>query len=234
MVGDHYTSTGITLRWLPTTLGNGQWAAKASFRDAGFCDDPSTEGEIHTRYFQRIETAIDTLKADIERFGIQWSNWNGKPWLCMDGDGESTEWPAPDGWRETLQEQAQRIGWQTYQYYDTDTEVASQAEPTGSAAAPTDACTQLRADLRAAEAEVTRLRQELAEINNWQPIETAPEDKLILVYGDHVGWALAHKLLGVDKSLTMYIAGQPMLLQPLLKWHPTHWMPLSNPPGNND
>ena len=112
MVGDHYYSTGITLR-----CDGGEWTAKATFQDAGFCDDLATEGEIHTRYFQAIETAIDTLKADAERLGIKWQAVFGSaPWLYMegDGDGDGDEWPAPDGWRETLQAQAQRIGWETY------------------------------------------------------------------------------------------------------------------------
>ena len=73
------------------------------------------------------------------------------------------------------------------------------------------------------------LREQVAAMN-WQPIETAPEDTMVLVYSDGFGWALAHKLLGSGKPWTMYIAGQPMLLQPLLKWHPTHWMPLPETP----
>ena len=114
MVGETYFSTGIVLRWTQTTLGSGEWTAKAKFQDAGFCNDEATEGEIHTRYFQAIQTAIDTLKADAERLGIKWQSALGKPWLYMEGDGEDSEWPAPDGWRETLQAQAQRIGWETY------------------------------------------------------------------------------------------------------------------------
>ena len=113
MVGDHYISTGINLRY-SRYHDRDMWTATAKFMDAGFCDDLATEGEIHTRYFQPIETAIDTCRKDAESMGIQWGTVNGLPYLYIEGDGESKEWPAPDNWREVLQEQAKRIGWQTY------------------------------------------------------------------------------------------------------------------------
>ena len=74
------------------------------------------------------------------------------------------------------------------------------------------------------------MMHEEVSVNDWQPIETAPSDTVVLVHSAHHGYALAHKLLGAGKPWTMYIAGQPMLLQPLLKWHPTHWMPLPETP----
>lgn len=113
MVGDTYYSTGISLIYTEHH-GEDTWTATAKFFDGGFGNDLSTEGEIHTRYFQGIETAIDTCKADAERLGIVFRMFDGLPRLYIEGDGESSDWPPPPGWRDTLQKQAARIGWETY------------------------------------------------------------------------------------------------------------------------
>lgn len=108
MIGDGYWSTGIVLKY----SGDGKWSASLDFYDDGFCDDESTEGNLHTRYFVGIETAIDTLIADAKTLGIRFVNPTGdNPRLYAYGDGESKEWPMPKGYDELLSQQARRIGY---------------------------------------------------------------------------------------------------------------------------
>jgi hypothetical protein len=57
----------------------------------------------------------------------------------------------------------------------------------------------------------------------WQPIETAPKDCLLIV-SDCRSIALAHIVAG--DVWTQYVHGTPMLFQPDLKFKPSHWMPL--------
>jgi len=123
MIGSSYGSTGITV--VHTYAGGGEdgWAATLDYLDGGFCNDEpgkgivSTEGTLRTRYCVRdgscadpLGTAIDVLRADAERMGILWR----EPCLYYRGDGESPDWPPPDGWRDMLAAQAERIGWRTY------------------------------------------------------------------------------------------------------------------------
>ncbi|MEU7978298.1 hypothetical protein AB0B63_07170 [Micromonospora sp. NPDC049081] len=118
-----YWATGITLRW----YGHRQaWAGHVDFYDDGFAGDDnadagkiSTEGRLHTRYYVRsggtttgIRTVIDTLIADAERLGITFGGRTGKANLYYDGDSENTEFPPPQGWREMLTVEAERIGWE--------------------------------------------------------------------------------------------------------------------------
>lgn len=102
MVGDKYWSTGISLKW----DGHGLWAAECKFLDSGFCQDESTEGVLRTRYFVDLEMAIDTLKQDVERLGIEWHD----AILYGHKDGESEEYPLPVNWKEIIKNQADRIG----------------------------------------------------------------------------------------------------------------------------
>jgi hypothetical protein len=114
-----YWSTGITVHQNTDTHG---WAASLDYLDDGFVnDDPdagrvSTEGTLRTRYFVRgtgttsgLSAAIDALVADAARLGIVFR----EPSLYYRGDGESEDFPAPEGWRETLAREAARIGWRT-------------------------------------------------------------------------------------------------------------------------
>lgn len=118
MIGDTYWTTGITLKY----DGRGKWAASIHFYDDGFCQDESTEGTLHTRYFVHAEVAIDALIADAAKMGIKLTKFNdGKPSLYAYDDGESKDWPMPDGWRELLAEQAERIGFYC-PYTQTDEE----------------------------------------------------------------------------------------------------------------
>jgi hypothetical protein len=114
-----YWSTGITVHQRADTHG---WAASLDFLDDGFVnDDPdegrvSTEGTLRTRYFVRgtgttsgLSAAIDALVTDAAQLGIAFRD----PSLYYKGDGELEDYPAPDGWRETLAREAERIGWRT-------------------------------------------------------------------------------------------------------------------------
>jgi hypothetical protein len=129
-----YWSTGITVTWAPFAeriQGEpyGGWHAKLDYSDDGFADnDPdagqiSTEGTLHTRYPVRdakirsgLSVAIDTLLADAERLGIEFKAVGpySESWLFYRGDGEDAEHPPPDGWRETLAAEAERVGFRSY------------------------------------------------------------------------------------------------------------------------
>jgi hypothetical protein len=130
-----YWSTGISLRWREYAgtgfdgVKRSGWGGKVDYCDDGFCDDDpdtgrvSTEGTLVTRYsvhdgdaVDGLTAVIDTLLADAKRLGIEFRIGDGQPMLFFEGDGENEEWPPPAGWRETLREQAERIGWRTYGY----------------------------------------------------------------------------------------------------------------------
>lgn len=122
-----YWATGITLLWSPRAhWSNGTsrpgWNATVDFYDDGFRDDDtdawqiSTQGHLQTRYFVTdgehepgIGAALDALLRDARRFGIEFKD----PQLYYRGDGESEDYPPPDGWRDMLAEQAERLGWRT-------------------------------------------------------------------------------------------------------------------------
>lgn len=120
-----YWSTGIVVRWNgPDRPG---WGGHVDFLDDGFvgvaADDAdagrvSTEGRLRTRYFVRdgdtvtgLRVVIDTLLADAARLGITFGGTAGQPCLYYDGDSENEQFPPPDGWRELLTAEAERIGW---------------------------------------------------------------------------------------------------------------------------
>lgn len=114
MIGDYYWSTGIKVRYVEPYEGKpARWSASADFYDAGFCQDPSTEGHFHTRYAQEsLSAAIDVLKADMERMGIVWADWvPTTPSLYVEGDGKRDDVPLPTNWRELVNAEAERIGW---------------------------------------------------------------------------------------------------------------------------
>lgn len=117
--GSGHWSPGITV-----SHNNGKWSASVDFLDDGFMNDNpntgaiSTEGTLHTRYFVKdgekvdgLTAAIDTVKADAERLGITWRRSSMTPCVHMRGDAEDPDWPAPDGWRELVNAQSERIGW---------------------------------------------------------------------------------------------------------------------------
>lgn len=124
-----YWSVGITVNYREgvNTGSDGQrrggWGTRLQFMDDGFCSDDtdarlvSTQGTLNTRYFvsdgeqvSGLSLAIDTLIADAERLGIQFTNQE----LYYEGDGEDPERPPPDGWKALLAAEAARIGWKSY------------------------------------------------------------------------------------------------------------------------
>jgi hypothetical protein len=120
MIGSEYWTTGITVRYGYSGGGSNGWGASLDFYDDGFAEDDSTQGTLATRYFARgddaLTRALDTLKADAERLGIQFVGSAGLPpglWYTDDLD-----FPAPAGWYETLSEQADRIGFRTHHSAD--------------------------------------------------------------------------------------------------------------------
>jgi hypothetical protein len=103
------------------------WSAEVEYQDDGFCDDfpeighVSTEGSLRTRYRVKVATdsvmvlaaVIDAVKADAERLGIRWADAAG-PYVFYKGDGEHEDCPPPNGWRQMVNAQAERIGWQPF------------------------------------------------------------------------------------------------------------------------
>lgn len=121
MIGNKYWSNGITVRY-----SDGRWSASVAYYDNGFADDRaddarvSTEGTLHTRYFLRdgkttdaLTVAVDVVKADAERLGITWNTPGVGPFVYMDGDGENGGRPLPSNWRELVDAQARRLGWES-------------------------------------------------------------------------------------------------------------------------
>jgi hypothetical protein len=117
-----YWTTGITLRYRDFQGNHPEcWGGSLDFYDDGSKDDAatgqvSTEGVLHTRNFVEHENGetvltavIDTLIADATSFGIQFKNPHGKPTLSVEVEDEGME--LPDGWRQMLRAQANRIGW---------------------------------------------------------------------------------------------------------------------------
>jgi hypothetical protein len=116
---DTYWTTGISLRW-----DGSRWGGRIDYYDDGFCDDDpdggrvSTEGVLRTRYMVRdgkessaLRAVVDTLIGDAQRLGIRLGGPDGPPALYYDGDGEGADYPPPDGWRELVAAEAQRVGW---------------------------------------------------------------------------------------------------------------------------
>jgi hypothetical protein len=133
-----YWSTGITVCWRDTfdrstATPADTWAASLDFLDSGFADDDpdagkvSTEGTLRTRYFVHdgntvsgLSVAVDTLIADAKRLGIGFND----PCLYYQGDGEGGDYPPPNGWREILAAESERIGWRNlYEARDAIREV---------------------------------------------------------------------------------------------------------------
>ena len=128
MIGSGYWTTGITVRYGYSGMNLYGWAASVGFYDDGFCSDDtdsgtiSTEGTLRTRYYVRegagpgadaLAAAIDVIKADAERLGIRFRQ-DGlmTPHVYYQGDGEDEDWPPPAGWRELVDAQSARLGWE--------------------------------------------------------------------------------------------------------------------------
>lgn len=90
------------------------WTARLHFQGGDFARLGYVEGEIRTRYVEpTLARAIDMVLQASERLGLPRSS--ERPFaLLYDGDGESPNFPPPDGWRKTLADEAKRRGWMTY------------------------------------------------------------------------------------------------------------------------
>lgn len=79
----------------------------------------STQGVLRTRYGVQdgnhrsgLAAAIDTLIADAHKLGITFkAPCSDTPNLYMHGDGEHSDTEYPDGWRDLINAEADRIGW---------------------------------------------------------------------------------------------------------------------------
>lgn len=115
MIGNRYWTTGITVSYSAVTYG---WWAGLDFYDDGFAEEGSTQGSLGTRYSidgpNALARAIDLLKADAERLGIDFRPIEGRPpMLYVPGDGEDPKEDLPQGWQRMLAEQAERLGWES-------------------------------------------------------------------------------------------------------------------------
>lgn len=104
-----YWSTGITI-----CREYSGWKIYLKFFDGGFCEKDSTEGELRVRYLvkdEELSRAIDVLKADAERFGIDLKYGTVHGTIYYEGDGEAeSACPPPKDWREIATREAERIG----------------------------------------------------------------------------------------------------------------------------
>lgn len=119
-----YWACGITVRWYAPNRP--AWAGHVDFYDDGFAGDDNpdmgtvaTEGRLNTRYYladgdttSGLRAVIDALIADAGRLGITFGGPSGRPCLYYDGDANSKDCPPPDGWRDLLAAEAERIGWE--------------------------------------------------------------------------------------------------------------------------
>jgi hypothetical protein len=125
MIGDHYWSTGIIVKYGGRAEYQDEWAASLTFHDDGFAQKGTTEGTLTTRYFEPLAQAIDTIKADAEKLGIVFRpTVTRAPHIFAYEDGLSDDWPMPDGWRKLLHEQAERIGWDCIYIREKETQKA--------------------------------------------------------------------------------------------------------------
>lgn len=111
MYGDKLAAVGIIV-WYGYK-GNGEygWWAKVKYQDFGHCDRGSVMGNIRTKYADSLQYSIDTIKRDAEKIGIEFVKMDGlTPAITYLNDGEWGDYPPPDGWRESLLEEAIRIG----------------------------------------------------------------------------------------------------------------------------
>ena len=123
-----YWANGITVTYLqPYGERPGAWKADLDFFSGSGFQRVSTEGEIRTNFVQdaashfSLPQCIDALLGCARDLGIRVFDPAGRHVsLYYAGDGESEQFPPPDGWRDLLREQAQRLGWATYGYTPTE------------------------------------------------------------------------------------------------------------------
>jgi hypothetical protein len=124
MIGPNYWAVGITAKYGYAGSGRYGWSAEVSYLDNGFCSDStderriSTEGTLRTRYYivdgereSGLPVAVDAVKADAERLGITWAP-SSAPSVYMAGDGETPDIEYPDNWRDLVNAESARLGWE--------------------------------------------------------------------------------------------------------------------------
>lgn len=122
-----YWANGLTVTYLqPYGERPGAWKADLDFFSGSGFQRVSTEGEIRTNFIQdaalhsSLPQCIDALLGCARDLGIRVFDPAGRHVsLYYAGDGESEQFPPPEGWRDLLREQAQRLGWATYGYQPT-------------------------------------------------------------------------------------------------------------------
>jgi hypothetical protein len=127
---NHFWTTGISV-----ALTERGWIAYADFQQSN--PDATnlviTQGKVETRFAEASLTdAIDRVIASLETLGVVFKPdgvddaiWHGVGpfvWYQRDGHGPNAdigELDPPENWRELMNEQARRLGWECA--YDTQT-----------------------------------------------------------------------------------------------------------------
>ncbi|MCP4986089.1 MAG: hypothetical protein GY928_08490 [Colwellia sp.] len=97
------------------------WWARVGIHDLGHCENESVRGHIGMSYANELGFAVDTIKKDADSLGIEFvtlaplsDSKYGTPNLSYIGDGESNEYPPPEGWQIMLSREAERIGFKCH------------------------------------------------------------------------------------------------------------------------
>lgn len=89
------------------------WWARVDWLDGKHCEDGAMRGRINTEYASDLGASIDYVMQIIERFEISSIESMGIA-LFYEGDGENSNHPPPEGWKEILRAEAEKRGWKTY------------------------------------------------------------------------------------------------------------------------
>jgi hypothetical protein len=66
-------------------------------------------------------------------------------------------------------------------------------------------------------------------MTDWQPIETAPSMRPVLVWAERYGMTTAYRSNSQYWDYKWFVSCSGLAIVPLT-WNPTHWAPLPNPP----
>ncbi len=107
MIGTHYWTTGPILNY----HGDNKWGISLPFKDDGFCNEESTEGEIHSRYISGdLDLLISTILKDAEKLGIDTKKNEQSLYVYQDGTYKNDKnYPEmPENWRSFLSTYAEK------------------------------------------------------------------------------------------------------------------------------
>lgn len=100
-------STGVHLFYNPSH----GWGTLVEFQGTNFAQEDRIEGEIRTSYHrQDLAAAIDQVIAQAKQTGVVFGP--AGPHIYVQGDGEGPGVNLPENWREIVQQQCDRLGWQ--------------------------------------------------------------------------------------------------------------------------